>query len=208
MIAAFDLDMGYQEPDKLGETLYEIINMAANEEKVPGNFAVLHYKKNVDLIPANISLSSVEVSLATAFCRESILKTYVDQVRDAYDYVIIDCMPSLGVLTVNVFTSTDSVLIPVQAAYLPVKGLQQLLKTMIPCIPDRLSQSGTKGFRFSVMFECDMREDGTTFLFKYDTPYEENGRFLNVRMGNSSMMAGAIQSSVNRIWGYDYKTFM
>lgn len=88
MIVAFDLDMGYQEPDKLEETLYEIINMAANEEKVPGNFAVLHYKKNVDLIPANISLSSVEVSLATAFCRESILKTYVDQVRDAYDYVI------------------------------------------------------------------------------------------------------------------------
>ncbi len=124
------ISMGYQEPDKLEETLFEIITMTTNEEKVPEGFAILHYKDNVDLIPANISLSSVEVSLASAFCRESILKSYVEQVKDSYDYVIIDCMPSLGVLTVNAFTSADSVLIPVQAAYLPVKGLQQLLKTI------------------------------------------------------------------------------
>ena len=124
------ISMGYQEPDKLDETLYEIISMTANEEQVPDRFAVLHCKENVDLIPANISLSSVEISLASAFCRESILKSFVEQVKDSYDYVIIDCMPSLGVLTVNAFTCADSVLIPVQAAYLPVKGLQQLLKTI------------------------------------------------------------------------------
>ena len=124
------ISMGYQDPDGLEETLYEIISMTANEEKIPKGYAVLHYKDNVDLVPANISLSSVEVSLASAFCRESILKVYVEQVKDYYDYVIIDCMPSLGILTVNAFTSADSVLIPVQAAYLPVKGLQQLLKTI------------------------------------------------------------------------------
>ena len=86
------ISMGYQEPDKLEETLFEIITMTTNEEKVPEGFAILHYKKNVDLVPANISLSSVEVSLASAFCRESILKSYVEQVRDDYDYVIIDCL--------------------------------------------------------------------------------------------------------------------
>lgn len=124
------INMGYQEPDKLDETLYEIISMTANEEQVPERYAVLQYKENVELIPANISLSSVEISLASAFCRESILKSYVEQIRSAYDFIIIDCMPSLGVLTVNALTSADSVLIPVQAAYLPVKGLQQLLKTI------------------------------------------------------------------------------
>ena len=104
--------------------------MTANDEDIPEDYGVIHYSENVDLIPANISLSSVEISLATTLCRESILKTYVEQIRSNYDYVIIDCMPSLGILTVNALTCADSVLIPVQAAYLPVKGLQQLIKTI------------------------------------------------------------------------------
>ena len=62
--------------------------------------------------------------------RESILREYVEQIRDLYDYIIIDCMPSLGILTINALACADSVLIPVQAAYLPVKGLQQLIKTI------------------------------------------------------------------------------
>ena len=62
--------------------------------------------------------------------RELVLKSYIDSVRDEYDYIIIDCMPSLGIMTVNALACADTVLIPVQAAYLPVKGLQQLIKTI------------------------------------------------------------------------------
>jgi len=70
------------------------------------------------------------VSLSNVMSREMILKEYVELLRDQYDYILIDCMPSLGVMTINALVAADRVLIPVQAAYLPVKGLQQLIKTV------------------------------------------------------------------------------
>ena len=72
----------------------------------------------------------IEVSLVNAMSRELILRSMVDRLREFYDYIIIDCMPSLGMMTINALACADSVLIPVQAAYLPVKGLQQLIKTI------------------------------------------------------------------------------
>ena len=72
----------------------------------------------------------MEVSLISIMSRELILKQYIDQMRQYYDYILIDTQPSLGMLTINAFASADEVLIPVQAAYLPVKGLQQLIKTI------------------------------------------------------------------------------
>ena len=81
-------------------------------------------------MPANISLSGMEVSLVNAMSREKILKQYLDTVKRQYDYVLIDCMPSLGMLTINALVAADSVLIPVQAQYLPAKGMEQLLQTI------------------------------------------------------------------------------
>lgn len=86
---------GYKEPDQLEKTLFEIISMTVNNEETPDEYGIIHYKENVDLIPANISLSSVEVSLAYSFCRKSIMKVYIDQIKNRYDYIIIDCMPPL-----------------------------------------------------------------------------------------------------------------
>lgn len=123
------ISMGFQEPDKLTDTLFNIITMVANDEDMEYGYGILHLDK-VDLIPANIELSTTEISLSSVLCRESILKSYIEEIRPDYDYIVIDCMPSLGMLTVNALTCADSVLIPVQAAYLPVKGLQQLIKTI------------------------------------------------------------------------------
>ncbi len=123
------ISMGFQEPDKLTDTLFNIITMVANDEDMEHGYGILHLD-NVDLIPANIELSTAEISLSSALCRESIIKSYIEEIRPDYDYIVIDCMPSLGMLTVNALTCADSVLIPVQAAYLPVKGLQQLIKTI------------------------------------------------------------------------------
>jgi chromosome partitioning protein len=81
-------------------------------------------------MPGNIELSGLEVSLVNVMSRERILKEYINIVNDDYDYVLIDCMPSLGMITINAFACADSILIPVQAAYLPVKGLEQLIKTI------------------------------------------------------------------------------
>jgi chromosome partitioning protein len=81
-------------------------------------------------MPANIELSGMEVSLVNAMSREKVLKQYLDTIKRKYDYVLLDCMPSLGMLTVNALAAADSVLIPVQTQYLPAKGLEQLLQTI------------------------------------------------------------------------------
>lgn len=85
----------------------------------------------IDIMPGNIELSALEVVMGNVMSRELILKDYIDMMRERYDYILIDCMPSLGMMTINALVAADSVLIPVQAAYLPVKGLQQLIKTIL-----------------------------------------------------------------------------
>lgn len=126
---SLSISMGIQSPDRLDKSLATLISKVINEEEIDvPNFVSL--RDEVDLIPGNIELSAAEVNLVNAFSRENILRQVVEQVRDAYDYILIDCMPSLGMLTINALTCADSVLIPVQASYLPIKGLQQLLSTI------------------------------------------------------------------------------
>ncbi len=124
------VSLGYAEPDALGITLATLMLRSINEEDTQVREGILHHTEGVDLIPANIELSALEVTMTNVMSREVILKDIVDSIKDAYDYVIIDCMPSLGMMTINALVAADSVLIPVQAAYLPVKGLQQLIKTI------------------------------------------------------------------------------
>ena len=86
--------------------------------------------KNLDLCPSNINLAGAEVQLVSMENREYRLKTKLDSIRDKYDYIIIDCPPSLGLVTLNAFTASDSVLIPVQCEYYALEGLGQLLNTI------------------------------------------------------------------------------
>lgn len=124
------ISLGYEEPDEMEYSLATLMMNIVNDEKLNIEKTILHHKEGVDLIPANIELSAIEVSLVNAMSRELILKSMVDRLREFYDYIIIDCMPSPGMMTINALACADSVLIPVQAAYLPVKGLQQLIKTI------------------------------------------------------------------------------
>ncbi len=128
--ASLTISLGFQEPDKLENTVKDVISKIINDEEISERFGIQYVRENLDLLPSNIELSASEISLINVMSRELILRNYLDSIRDSYDYVIIDCMPSLGVLTVNALAGADSVLIPVQAAYLPVKGLQQLIKTI------------------------------------------------------------------------------
>ena len=125
------LSLGYEEPDDLRITLATIMMDVINEEEISLKDGILHHQENVDLLPANIELSALEVTMGNVMSREMIMKEYIDAIRCRYDYILIDCMPSLGMMTINALVSSDSVLIPVQAAYLPVKGLQQLIKTIL-----------------------------------------------------------------------------
>ena len=86
------------------------------------NEGILHHEEGVDIIPTNIELSGMEISLVNAMSREQTLKLYLADLKKDYDYILIDCMPSLGMITINALVAADRVLIPVEAAYLPVKG--------------------------------------------------------------------------------------
>lgn len=122
--------LGFQKPDELKVTLATIMAKTINEEEIDLSEVILHHEEGVDLVPGNIELSGLEVQLSNVLSRELILKEFVDSLRDSYDYILIDCAPSLGMMTINALVAADEVIIPVQAAYLPVKGLQQLMKTI------------------------------------------------------------------------------
>lgn len=131
--------LGIEEPDALDITLSSIMVNVMNEEEMSPEYGILHNEEGVDFIPANIDLSSLEFTLVNVMSRENIMKEYIDTIRKQYDYIIIDCMPSLGMMTINALVAADSVLIPVHAAYLSVKGLGQLQKT-IATIKKRLNK--------------------------------------------------------------------
>ena len=122
--------LGIENPDELDIALPSIMEQIIMDKDVDVTKGIIHHEEGLDLMPCNIDLSGVDVSLVNAMSREFVLKTYVESMREFYDYILIDCMPSLGMITVNSLTASDRVLVPVQAAYLPVKGLEQLITTI------------------------------------------------------------------------------
>ncbi len=122
--------LGFGEPDSIEETLATILTKVANDEEVDKEEGILNHEEGINLVPCNIDLSALEVSMTSMLGREYLLKNYINMVKDDYDYIIIDCMPSLGIITVNALTTADTVIIPVQATYLPVKGLEQLIRSI------------------------------------------------------------------------------
>ena len=124
------ISLGYPRPDELEITLFDLLNKTINEDSVSAGEGILHQAEGIDLIPANISLAGLEVALVNTMNRERILKQFLQPVKGNYDYVLLDCMPSLGMLTVNALAAADAALVPVQANYLSAKGLEQLLQTI------------------------------------------------------------------------------
>ena len=124
------VSLGYSQPDELDMTLTDLLAGILMDKPAAPEQGILHHAEGVDLIPANISLSGMETSLVNAMSREKVLKQYLDTVKKEYDYILLDCMPSLGMLTVNTLAAADGVIIPVQAQYLSAKGMEQLLQTV------------------------------------------------------------------------------
>ena len=124
------ISMGWQQPDELPTTLSTLMQKAMNDQPIQPGEGILHHAEGVDLIPANIELAGLEVALVNSMNREKMLKQVLDGAKREYDYILLDCMPSLGMLTINALAAADTTLIPVQAQYLSAKGLEQLLQTV------------------------------------------------------------------------------
>ena len=149
------ISMGWQQPDELPTTLSTLMAKAMNGQSIPPGEGILHHAEGVDLIPANIELAGLEVSLVNCMNREKMLKQVLNSAKREYDFILLDCTPSLGMLTVvasllwlevrtlcgfivtscggnaiNALAAADTTLIPVQAQYLSAKGLEQLLQTV------------------------------------------------------------------------------
>lgn len=127
---SLSISLGYPQPDQLPFTLSDAMARVLLDKPILPGEGLLHHEEGVDLLPANIELSGMEVSLVNAMSRETILRQYLDTVRGMYDKILIDCQPSLGMLTVNALAAVDRVIIPVQTEYLPAKGLEQLITTV------------------------------------------------------------------------------
>ena len=124
------ISMGWQQPDELPTTLSTLMQKAMNDQPIQPGEGVLHHAEGIDLIPANIELAGLEVALVNSMNREKMLKQVLDSAKREYDFILLDCMPSLGMLTINALAAADASLIPVQAQYLSAKGLEQLLQTV------------------------------------------------------------------------------
>jgi chromosome partitioning protein len=122
--------LGWKDTDNLGITLATKLTDVINETMNDPTVGILHHDEGVDLVPANLELSAMEFNLVNAMSRETALRNYLSEVKDKYDYILIDCMPSLGMVTINALSAADSVIIPVQAQYLPAKGMTQLVQTI------------------------------------------------------------------------------
>lgn len=122
--------LGWADSEGLSVTLATQMDKIIRDELFGAKEGILHHEEGVDLIPANIELSGMEMTLVNAMSREFTMKSYLNELKKDYCYILIDCMPSLGMLTINALAASDSVIIPVQAHYLPLKGMTQLIKTI------------------------------------------------------------------------------
>ncbi len=124
------VSLGYKNPDEIDNTLSNLMQNILEETEFNCSDYIIHHPEGIDLIPSNIELSGMEISLFNAINREQILSKCIAPLGDRYDYILIDCMPSLGLMTINALSAADSVLIPCQPNFLSTKGLNLLLKSI------------------------------------------------------------------------------
>ena len=127
---SLSVSLGLKQPDDLPVSLATILQKVMEEVSVPTECGVYHHAEGVDLISANIELSGIEVNLVNTMSREYMLKSHVSQLHKHYDYILIDCMPSLGMMTINALAAADSVLIPSQPNFLSTKGLNLMMRSI------------------------------------------------------------------------------
>ena len=119
--------MGFYDEDNIDVTLSTLMERYIDDQDIKPEEAILHHEENIDLIPSNLNLSMTESNLLNAMSREYAMKNCLSELKNQYDYIIIDCMPSLSMITTNALATADEVIIPVQSQYLSARGMGNLL---------------------------------------------------------------------------------
>jgi chromosome partitioning protein len=202
--ASLTITMGF-EPDSFNHTGYDVLEAAIRNKKSPSFLDVIVPTSNpdIDLVPANIELAQAELDLVGAFTRELMLKEMLQPVRRDYDFILVDCLPSLGLLTVNALSAADKVLIPLQADFLAMKGLALLLSTIIKVqarINPALEISGilftmtnTRTLHCREVIEVTRKAFGDRIKV-FDTPIPVSVRFKEAPAAGGSILTYAANS--------------
>jgi chromosome partitioning protein len=124
------VSLGIKDPDSLDESLATVMTASIEDMQLPLETGIIQHEEGVDLMPSNIELSGIETGLFNTMSREFVLRNYINTVKHNYDFILIDCMPSLGMMTINALVASDSVIIPSQPNFLSTKGLNLLLRSI------------------------------------------------------------------------------
>ncbi len=174
---------GIAEPENLENTIYTLMMRIITEKDLPKKEEYILKVDEIDLIPANIDLADIELNLASAMSREFVLKEIIDVIKHDYDYVLLDCMPSLGMMTLNALVSADSVLIPVTPEYLSAKGLEMLIETVF-----KARKRLNKGLAFEGIF-ITMYEERTNLSKEIteliSSSYGEHIKIFNTKISKA-----------------------
>lgn len=195
---SMSISLGVASPDDLDITISPLLSKIINDEEIGDNEGILHHSENIDFIPANIDLLGIELNLIHVINREMVLKKYLKHFEDVYDYVIIDCSPSLGMLTINALACSNELIIPLQAHYLSVRGMEQLLKTINKIKKDINENLSIKGILITmanlhtnytkdILTALHETYDGTINIFETIIP-------LSVRASETSITGKSIYS--------------
>ena len=124
------VSLGIKDPDSLDESLATVMTASIEDMQLPPETGIIQHEEGVDLMPSNIELSGIETGLFNTMSREFVLRNYINTVKHNYDFILVDCMPSLGMMTINALVASDSVIIPSQPNFLSTKGLNLLLRSI------------------------------------------------------------------------------
>jgi len=124
------VSLGVKMPDELPISIATLMQDIIEDKATQEDYGIIHHAEGVDLLPSNIELSAFEVGLINVMSREYVLRDTLEPLKQKYDHILIDCMPSLGMMTINALVAADSVMIPSQASYLSTKGLYLLMRSI------------------------------------------------------------------------------
>ncbi len=197
--ASLSICLGLAEPDELPVTISDVFHALIHNEPLPDRSTLFHSTESVDFIPSSIQLAGMELALGTVMSRERKLKRYLDTLSEEYDYIIIDCAPSLSMLTVNAMVASHSVIIPVQASYLSAKGMQQLFSSLISVREELNPELTVDGILFTMV---DRR--GNHYKQMMETvrsAYDENIRVFE------SVIPASVKTAESTAFGQSIFTF-